>query len=851
MTFVRRMLWREIRGSWARLGFFFLCVGVGVAAIIALRSVVQNVRMTLTSEARSLIGADLVLQSTRPMTGDVRQRIDAVLTRHQAAGTTELIETQTMAAPVQGMGNGQVKLVELRGVAPAFPYYGVIELEGGAAYDHRLVANHGAVVQPELLIALGLAVGDELRLAGQTFTIRGSIVRDRAQRGGIAFGPRVYIDVEDLQQTSLLGFGSRASYQLLARLPTADPGAATTELRNVLRADVVSVRSWQTLEDRIGRNLTTAENYLSLVGFVIVVLGGIGVWSVTRVIVQQKIRSVAILKCIGATSGQILAVYVLQVMVLALGGSLLGLAIAAVALAAVPDSLVESLGAARVVVTWSAALQGTAVGLLVSLLFALVPLLEIRAVKPLLLLRADTTNVARRGNWQSWTAGTLISAALAAVAMWQADSVKAGLFVSGGLAAATALLYGASILLVRLTRPLTSSRVFAIRHAVISLSRPGNQTRVVLMSVGLGCFFVLGVRALQENLLQELSTQVGENSPDFVLIDIQPDQVDTIRAAVEPHVRRPARITPLMRGRVMAVEGSRVVLPDREAIRDRGRGLGREFGLTFRNGLETNERLVDGTFWQDAVRGARLDDRAETEVSIEREMALETGIGLGDRVTFDVAGRPIVARVSSVRSVEWSDSQNGGFVFVLRPGAVVEQAAHNYVGFLQVKDDPVVRGTLQRDVVASHPNVSVINVRDVIASIRGIVENVTMGVTIVGAVTLLAGVLVLVGAVAMTKFQRLYESAIYRTLGAGTRLVTAMVAVEYGIVGLLAGVLGAIGALALSWLLATYLLEIEWQPAFATVGLGLAGTALLVTAVGVLASLDILARKPLSTLRSE
>ena len=850
MTFVRRMLWRELRSSWSRLGFFFLCVGIGVAAIIALRSVVQNVRTTLTGEARSLIGADLVLQSTRPIAGDVRLRIDRELAVFGATGTLDLIETQTMAAPAEGRGNGQVKLVEIRGIADGFPYYGTIELEQRGAFTHTLVANHGAVVQPELLIALGLEVGDTLRLAGQAFEVRGTIAKDRAQRGGIAFGPRVYVALDDLKATSLLGFGSRASYQLLARYPP-DPAGLTLRLREVLRQDPVTVRSWKTLEDRIGRNLSMAENYLSLVGFVIVVLGGIGVWSVTRVIVQQKIRSVAILKCLGASSGRVLAVYVLQVLILALGGSVLGLAIAAVGLAMVPASIVASFGVADVSVTASAAAQGTAVGLLVSLLFALVPLLEIRQVKPLLLLRADTTGTARRRSWQSLTAAVAISLALAVVAMWQADSVRAGLIVTGGLAVAAGFLYVASLLLVRLTHPLTRSRIFAVRHAVISLSRPGNQTRVVLMSVGLGCFFVLGVRAVQANLLSQINRQVGENSPDFVLIDIQSDQVEGLKKIVEPYLRRPARITPLMRGRVASVDGSRTKLPDREAIRERGRGLGREFGLTFRNALESNERTIDGEFWTSPVDDSRPTGEPDTDVSIERELATESGIGLGDRVTFDIAGQLLAARVTSVRSVEWSDSQNGGFVFVLRPSPAVGRAAHNYVGFLQVVDDPNMRGGLQRDVVKNHPNVSVINVRDVIASIRDVVDDVTVGVTVVGFVTLLAGALVLIGAVAMTKFQRLYEAAIYRTLGAGTRLITAMVAVEYGILGVLAGALGAIGAVGLSWVLARYLLEIEWQPAFTMLSVGVVGTAALVGVVGVLASIDVLLRKPLSTLRSE
>ena len=850
MTFVRRMLWREIRSSWSRLGFFFVCVGIGVAAIIALRSVVQHVRTTLASEARSLIGADLVLQSTRPITGDVRTRIDRELADFGVTGALELVETQTMAAPAEGRGNGQVKLVEIRGVADGFPYYGAIELEQGGAFSHALVAGHGVVVQPELPIALGLGVGDTLRLAGQDFQIRGTIAKDRAQRGGIALGPRVYVALEDLQATSLLGFGSRASYQLLARLPS-DPGGVTARLRDVLREDAVSVRSWKTLEDRIGQNLSMAENYLSLVGFVIVVLGGIGVWSVTRVIVQQKIRSVAILKCLGASSGRVLAVYVLQVLILALGGSLLGLAIAAVALAAVPASLLTAFGVTSVSVTASAAIQGTAVGLLVSLLFALVPLLEIRQVKPLLLLRADTSSSARRRGWQSVAAAVAISIALAIVAMWQADSVRAGLIVSGGLAVAAGLLYAASILLVRLTRPLVRSPSFAVRHAVISLGRPGNQTRVILMSVGLGCFFVLGVRAVQANLLEQINRQVGESSPDFVLIDIQADQVEGLLQVVAPYLRGPGRIAPLMRGRVAAVDGSRTKLPTREAIRDHGRGLGREFGLTFRTTLEPNERVLGGTFWSQPIAGARSEGGADTEVSIERELASNTGIELGDRITFDIAGQELTARVTSVRSVEWSDSQNGGFVFVLRPSPAVDRAPHNYVGFLQVHDDPNARGGLQRDVVRRYPNVSAINVRDVIASIRDVIDDVTVGVTVVGAITLLAGVLVLVGAVAMTKFQRLYEAAIYRTLGAGTRLVTAMVAVEYGILGVLAGALGAVGALGLSWVLATYLLDIEWRPALPVLSAGVVATAALVGIVGVVASLDVLLKKPLATLRSE
>jgi len=848
--FVLRMAWRETRTSWGRLVFFFLCVGLGVASIVVLRSVVQEVRTTLTREARSLIAADVIVQGNRQASGDVAARLALVLASPDVADSTELVETQTMAATLEGHGNGAVKLVELRGVEAAFPYYGQLELEGGQAYSHQLLEGHGAIVQPELLVGLDLAVGDSLRLAGQTFRISGVIARDRLQRQGIAFGPRVYVDLADLRTTSVLGFGSRATYQRLLRVPDPKRTIAITErLRAAVKGEPMSVRSWQTMEDRIGENLTTAENYLSLVGFAVVVLGGLGVWSVTRVIVQQKVRSVAVLRCLGASGPSALAISLLQVLALAAGGSGLGLAMATAVLAAIPAHVLEPLGVTSVSTTWSAAWQGVAVGLLVSLLFALVPLLEIRNVKPLFLLRPHSAPTARQRDWRSATAGIATGLALALVAMWQANSIRGGAYVSLAFALIAGVLYVSSVLLVRVTRPLIHSTSVAVRHATINLARPGNQTRVILMSVGLGCFFIVGVRAMQTLLVDELTTQVGRSSPDFVLIDVQRDQVDAIRKTVEPYLRSPARLTPLVRGRIMSVAGARLQLSNIDAVRER-RGLTREFGLTFRNSLESNERITAGAFWSSPLTSAP-DQTVDTEMSVEQQLHDETGLSIGDVVQFDLAGIPLRARVTSIRKVAWDDAQNGGFVFVLRPSPAVDRAAQNYVGFIQVRDDPRGRGALQRDLVRIAPNVSVIDVRDVIASVRDVVTNVTLAVTVVGIVTLIGGVLILVGAVAMTKFQRVYEAAIYRTLGASTRLVATMLATEYGLLGLLAGSLGSGGGVALSWALSRYLFHIEWYLTTSLLAEGIVVTALAVSLIGVVASLDVLMRKPMASLRNE
>jgi len=850
VTFVLRMAWREARASWARLLFFFLCVALGVGAIVVLRSLVENVRVTLVGEARELVGADVVIRSRQAWTPETRDRILELASSPEFLDRAEMVETQTMLVAAGGTRAGATRLVDIRAIGPGFPFYGALELEDGRTYSHDVFAGHGVLVQPALLVELGLEVGDEVRIGGETFRIVGVVTRDRVQREGLAFGPRVYVDVADLRATGLLGFGSRATEIVLTRVEATQVDRVTERLREALTRDVASVQSWRSLEDRLGRNLTIAENHLSLVGFAVLVLGGIGVWSVTRIVVQQKVRSVAILKCVGATSRQVLATYVVLMMWLAACGSLLGLALARLGMALVPPSLLEPLGVTNIGLTYSASAQGLAVGLLVALLFALVPLIEMRHVKPLLLLRADTATSARQSDRYSWIIGGLVLAALVAVAMWQAGSWRTGLYVSVGLAAVGSVLSLAGRVLIRAVRPLTRSSRFAVRHAVVSLGRPGNQTRVILLSVGLGCFFILGIRAVQANLLDEFAVQIGGNAPDLILIDIQPDQVDEVSRIVEPFVARRPDLLPLMRARVAAVAGRRVNLPTREDLRREGVLL-REYGVTSRSGLADNEQLVDGAFWTGPLESSTTDGGQDTEVSIEQDLAEEAGLGLGDVIRFDIAGQELSAVVTSVRQVAWGDTQNGGFVFVLRPGPAVERTPQTFIGFVTVADRPEAQGLLQRALVSACPNVSVIDVGEVITSLRDIVNNVTFAVTLVGAVTLVSGVLILVGAVALTKVQRVYEAAIYRTLGASARLIATMVAIEYGVLGMLAGALGALGALGLSWAMSRRVFDIAWHPTPGLLLIGIAITAIAVGAIGLVASVDVVVRKPLATLRRE
>src|ERR1700730_15961914 len=339
MRFILGMALRETRASWRRLLFFFVCIAVGVAAIVALRSVIQSVREVFNTEAKSLIAADIILTTTREWTPEALKTIDQRLTEAGALDRTQTIQTPTMSRPADETRQ-IAKMVELRAVQSTFPLYGTLGLEGGQTYSHGLLEHHGVLVRPELLTTFGVQVGDQIVIGQSTFTIRGVVTSEPGRGvGQFNLGPRVLVDYDDMGSTGLLGLGSRARFEMLVKVPEERIQPLVRDLRRAFRQDFINTRSYRTTEDQVGRDFDRAENYLSLVGLIIVILGGIAVSSVTRVFIQQKIRSIAVLKCIGARSMQIMAVYVLQVLLLGLAGSLLGVALAGAAVGAIPLAL--------------------------------------------------------------------------------------------------------------------------------------------------------------------------------------------------------------------------------------------------------------------------------------------------------------------------------------------------------------------------------------------------------------------------------------------------------------------------------------------------------------------------------
>jgi len=518
----------------------------------------------------------------------------------------------------------------------------------------------------------------------------------------------------------------------------------------------------------------------------------------------------------------------------------------ALAIAAIPSTLAAAAVPGVVIeysLTGAAVLQGFGIGLLVAILFSVVPLLEIRHVKPSLLLRSEA-GVGRRDVVQILvTAGVV--AGLVGLTVWQAGSWRIGSIVAVGFAAAALVLHLSGIVLIKAIAPLSQSRWFALRHAVLQLSRPGSQARIVLLAVGLGSFFIVGVRSLQENLVREFTVNLSPDLPDMFLLDVQRDQVPSLTEVLkrwqQPGTPSPALI-PVLRARVTGVRGQEVSLENYEDVRGRG-WLAREYTVTYRPGLQRNESVIAGAFWDGSPS-------AQAEVSIAESLRERFRINVGDTIRFDVMGRRVEARVSNVRRVDWGDSRTGGFMFVFRPG-VLDDAPHGFVSFFRGPADREARASLQGELVTRYPNVSVIDGREMLDTLRTVIGNVTLAVTVVGSLVVLSGLLILIGAVAMTKFRRMYEAAIFKTLGATRGTIARVLLVEYGVLGLLAGTIGSVGAIALTWGISRFAFDIPWTPLPLVSVAGIVISALVVAIVGVAASWEVLSRKPLATLRAE
>ncbi len=865
VPFPARMAWRESRAARRRLALLIAAIAVGVGALVAINSVTQNVAAAVDREARSLLGADLALSSRQPFPDSVlafldslsreavaREACDSVspvrpcgLTANDRISRTT--EFGAMAYVARTAGTRLVRVFALEG---PFPYYGAVDTEPIGVWDVLQSGRH-ALVDPAVLTALEARVGDTLAIGQGRFVVIGTISNIPGDIGfQNVFAPRVFIPAEYLDETELLGFGARISYDLFLKLePTMDVEAIANANRSALRRQRIGLRTVESDREELGGALTSFGRFLGLVALMALLLGGLGVASAVHVFVKQKRETIAVLRCLGAPAGTVFRTYLTQALAIGLLGGVLGVGLGVGVQMLLPSMVRDLLPVGlEAELSWSAIGLGLATGVWVATIFSLLPLLRARYVSPLAALREPFEVAQRlpRDRWR-WVARAALATSVILLALIQARHVLHGLSFAGAIGVGLLVLWGAAVGLTKAVRRWLPQRSpYVVRQGLANLFRPANQTVAVILALGFGAFLVSTLFLVQHNFLRQLRVDTREDRPNLLIYDIQPDQLDGVLEELAAAGLPPGHPVPIVPMRIASVKGEPVRLADVEqedgdtAARSTWAHR-REYRSTYRDTLVGTERLVAGTWWAGAGAG-------DAGVSLEEDIAEMLDVDIGDDIVWDVQGIALPSTVTSIRRVDWTRFQTNFFA-VFEPGAL-EDAPQMFVTETRV-GDPASRGTLQRRLAERFPNVSSLDLSVVQRAVDRIINRLIGAVRFVAVFSVLTGIVVLVGALATSRYQRLREGVLLKTLGATRRQIVRIVLTEYAALGLLAAVVAIVLSGVAGWGLMIFVFETSYRIPLGHLAALAGGMALLTMVVGVWNSLGLFRAPPLQVLRAE
>ena len=825
-----RLARRELRSGLQGFAVFLACLTLGVAAMTAVGVINAGVIDAVQRDAAALLGGDIRLEANNlPLADDELAELMPADARRSDA-----VRTNAMAFG----GEGRRVVVSLKAVDDAYPLYGEVSLEPALDVQQAL-ADGGAAVEPGLLTRLGAKLGEQIRIGEATFTVRATIVREPDQLGGfVSIGPRVMIRLADLARTGVIQPGSLARYDYRFALPPgADAAALIAELRRAHPDAHWRPRGTRDVQPQVTRFTDRLASYLTMAALTTLLIGGVGVALAIQNYLAGKTSTIATLKCLGARSRLIFRMYLLQVLVLAGIGIVLGLGVGHLVpwlLAAAASRLLPI----RVMVDFYPAplLVAAACGLLTALVFAIWPLARAREVSPARMFRALLAPPRRLP-----PAAVLIGLGLSLIALGAlavagvADRRLGAIFVAVAVVAAV-LLAGLAFLVLRGVRLIGQRGSARVRIALANLHRPGAGAPGVIIALGAGLTVLTMVALLERNLAAEIGVHLPERTPAVFFIDIQRDQVDQFEQSVSAVEKAQVlQIEPVIRGRVVRIKGVPV---DQTGIQHWT--LRRDRGLSYAARQPENTDLAAGAWWPADYAGPPL-------VSVEDEVALAYGVGIGDRLSFNVLGRVIEAEIASLRpEIDWSQGRLD-FVFLFSPG-VLEAAPHTFAAAVEVPKER--EAALLDQVAAELPNVTPITIREVVERVGEVLGKVRIAIAVVGSVTLLSGILVLAGAVAAARRRHLYESVVLKVLGARRSDLLRIFLIEYLGLGATAaiagGILGTLGAA----VIVVGVMHLEWTFAPAVVLVVLVMALAITLAAGFLGTWRLLGRSTAAVLRA-
>jgi putative ABC transport system permease protein len=845
----RKIAWREARASSFKFLFVVLAVAVGVGALTGVRGFSTAFRRMLNSEARTLMAGDVSARIFVQPDPSQQKVLDSL--EQRGARLTQITETVTMAA---NPSNPTPVLVSLKGVDPAdYPFYGEVVLNPAQPLRQALCASCAALSQ-ELSLRLNLSVGNVIRLGGQDFRVS-AIVEKEPDRmtGSLNVGPRMMMSRAALERTGLIGVGSRAAQRFLVKLPAYTPGApevaGTRDLLKRTFPDAL-VTDYRETHPLITRGLDRATSFLSLVSLVALIIGALGVAMAMNSHLQQRLDSIAVMKCLGARSAQIIRIYLMQTLALGVCGGILGIAFGALVQVAFP-TLIERYFQLRpeFYFDWPSMLQGMFAGVLSTLLFTLPPLLSIRDIKPNSIFRRDMSS--EKQTWRerfrsgrvALASALLILGGLGALAGWLAgskleDAIRLGGWFSGGLAVSLLILTGFAWLLLRGIRRLSPLARGSLRHGLANLYRPGNQAEAVLVSIGIGVMFTLTIYLVQHSLLTEIAESAPPGMPNVFLIDITAPLKDGVTELVnkQPGVERGVELIPSVAARITHVNGRRI--EDLEL-----KGFTRRFLQT--RSVTWNAKQPPGT---KLLAGKWFVPGEPGQMAMTEESSKVLNVNIGDVFDWTSNGKSFRA---TLRAVYRQESVRAGATqeFIFDPNTLADLPVIYFAG-VRVKTQNVPQ--VQTAIYSKYPTISIVNIADVLDIIQEVVDQVAVVIRFISAFAILGGVVILAASVAGTRFRRIREVVILKTFGGTRQRIARIFSVEFLLLGGAAGILGSALATAFTALIMKrFFNEAEFNFQWQALAVSVLGSAFLANIAGWAASARILGQKPLAILRED
>lgn len=832
------MAWRDSRKNRSRLFLFVSSIVVGIAALVAIYSFGYDLRKNIDDQAASLIGADLSISTNKPVDKTMQALLDSLGDRRS--------KEQSFASMAFFPRTKGTRLVNIRALQGGFPYYGAIEttpVQAATSFRNQ----RAALVDNSLMLQFNVNVGDSVKVGDITFLIAGVLNKAPGQSSITStVAPVVYIPLQYLPQTGLSKTGSRIEYTYYYKYDRKiDIAKLVTAIQPRLEKDDLSYDTVEKHKQSTSRFFADLTRFLSLVGFIALLLGCVGVASAINVYVREKIGSIAIMRCLGVTGRKAFFIYLIQIVSIGFIGSVIGAFLGSFVQQILPVVFKEFLPMEiHTSLSWLAIGQGVVLGVVISFLFALLPLLSIRKISPLFTLRLSYENVNLARDPLRWLIYALILLFIMSFTYLQLHSKMGSVFFTIGVMVAFMILTLVAWLLMKVVRVIIrNSWSYLVRQGFANLYRPNNQTIILVVSIGLSTAFICTLFFVQDILGRQVSISSDANQGNMILFDIQNNQQEGMIALTKKQGLPILQEVPIVIVRIDEINGKTAAsLGSDTAFRRERRGFNMELRTTYRDSLTSSEKIVAGTWTGKAIPGQ------DVPVSLEEDYARHIGVKIGDHIEFNVQGTEIAAVVSSLRKVEWNRIQTN--FRLLFPSGVLEDAPQFHVILTHVPSAKV-SVQYQRAVVQAYPNVSIIDIALVVSILQDLLSKIAYVIHFMSAFSILTGLIVLIASVRISKYQRIQESVLLRTIGATRRQVLTIIALEYFFLGALSALTGILIGIAGSWLLAKYSFQLPFSINLLPAVLVFFIISILTIAIGLFNSNGILNRPPLEVLRRD